>query len=79
MLYHQEDSFLNSCTLVFNRETSSGGLSLSENSFKTYVENRLQRADDRELFLELMKVFEKEGKEGLRKYLLDLLSKLEES
>ena len=52
---------------------------MSENSFKTYVENRLQRADDRELFLELMKVFEKEGKEGLRKYLLDLLSKLEES
>ena len=52
---------------------------MSENYFKTYVENRLQRTDDKELFLELMKVFEKEGKEGLRKYLLGLLSKLEES
>jgi len=77
MLY-QEDGFLNSCTLVFNRERNSGGSLLSEYSFKTYVENRLQRTDDKELFLELVKVFEKEGKEGLRKYLMALLSKLEE-
>lgn len=47
-------------------------------SLKTYVEKRLPRPDDKELFLELLKVFEESGKEGLSKYLQSLVSQTEE-
>jgi hypothetical protein len=52
-------------------------LGLSNESFEVYVEKRLQRMDDKELFQELLKVFKENGKDGLRKYLLNLLNELE--
>ena len=52
---------------------------LGEEPFKSFIETRLPRADDKELFLELLSVFEKEGKEGLKKHLLSQLAKLEGS
>lgn len=51
---------------------------MSDEALKTYVEKRLPRADDKELFRDLMKVFEESGKEGLRKHLQNLVSQLEE-
>lgn len=52
---------------------------LGEEAFKSFIEGRLPRADDKELFLELLHVFENEGKEGLKKHLLGQLAKLEGS
>jgi len=51
---------------------------LSEEHFETYIEKRLLRADDKELFQELLKAFKENSKDGLRKYLQNLLSQLEE-
>jgi len=51
---------------------------LSEETFKAYVESRLPRADDRELFLELLNTHMEEGRDGVRKALQKILSQLEE-
>jgi hypothetical protein len=51
---------------------------LSEETFEEYIEKRLPRIGDRELFQELMKVFEESGKDGLRKHLQNMFSQLEE-
>jgi hypothetical protein len=51
---------------------------LGDEPFRTYIEKRLPRTDDKGLFQELMKVFEESGKDGLRKHLQNLVSQLEE-
>lgn len=52
---------------------------MSNEPFEKYIEKRLPRADDKELYQKLFKVFKEKGKEGLRKYLQNLLSQVEES
>ena len=52
---------------------------LSDDPLTTYMVKSLLRTDDKELFLELMKIFKKDGKEELRKHLQQLVSQLEEA
>jgi len=52
---------------------------MGEEAFGAFMQARLPRTDDKELFLELLRIFEKEGKEGLKKHLQSHLAKLEGS
>ena len=51
---------------------------MTENAFESFVKERLPREDDKQLFVELLRVYHQDGKDGLAKYLKDLIAKSEE-
>ncbi len=51
---------------------------MAEKVFEAYVKEKLPREDDKKLFGELFRIYQKEGKEALSKHLKDLILKMEE-
>jgi hypothetical protein len=46
--------------------------------FESFVKQRLPREDDKQFFVELYEIYEKQGKDALVKHLKDLIDKVEE-
>ncbi|MCL4436328.1 MAG: hypothetical protein M1503_03060 [Thaumarchaeota archaeon] len=51
---------------------------MAENAFESFVKKKLPREDDKRLFEELYRVYQRDGKEAPTKYLKELIAKLEE-
>ena len=51
---------------------------MAEKAFRAYVKDKLPRNDDKRFFDELFDIYQKEGKEGLSKYLKESITKMEE-
>lgn len=45
--------------------------------FESFVNKKLPREDDKQLFNELFEIYQKQGKEALAKYLKESIAKLE--